>query len=300
MKKSTYKKNLSLVCLLISLSLNAQVDIKNLDNETVGQRWETDSASKKSKFQITPYQPVYVLIANYSNDPNTAPVSFNPAYSSDSGSVIPLKQTELKFQLSFKTKILQDIFWGHGNLWAAYTQTSRCQLYNTNLSRAFHETNYEPEFILNFSTNYNILGLKGKLLGISFNHQSNGRATPLSRSWNRIIGQAMFDREGWGLRLRAWYRLEDDDDENPQIAQYIGVGDILVTHTWKHHQFSALLRNNLNMHDNRGSILLDWAIPISGHLKGYIQFFNGYGESVIDYNHRQTTIGVGVSLINWR
>lgn len=300
MKKKSYGETCCLILLFLSLSLYAQDNKKILENYGWSQRWDTDSASKRGTFLITPYQPVYVLLANYSNNPNYTPTSLNPDYSSPAGTSIPLKETELKFQISLKTKIVQNLFWNRANLWAAYTQTSRWQVYNADLSRAFRETNYEPELILNFATNYKVLGLKGNMLGIAFNHQSNGRAVPLSRSWNRIIGHAMFEKNRWGIRVRGWYRLEDTDDENPEITQYVGVGDILVSHTWRRQQFSALFRNNLNFNNNRGSILLDWAIPISGQLKGYIQLFHGYGESMLDYNHWQTTIGAGISLINWR
>ncbi|MDU5189976.1 MAG: phospholipase A, partial [Mixta calida] len=41
---------------------------------------------------------------------------------------------------------------------------------------------------------------------------------------------------------------------------------------------------------------LGWSYPISEHVRFYTQVFSGYGESLIDYNHRQTRVGVGVTL----
>jgi phospholipase A1 len=288
--------------IVIVTPLSAQKNRQNLfdgEAKSLSERWELDSASRNGTFNLVPYKPIYVLLGNWSSNPNIKPQSENPDYSVSQD--IPLNAAELKFQLSLKTKVLQGIFGGHGDLWVAYTQSSRWQLYNTQLSRAFRETNYEPEAMLTFATRYKLFGMNGRMLGISFNHQSNGRALPLSRSWNRIVFQAGFEKKDWTVLLRPWVRLNDEDDENPAIEDFTGRADLLISHALKGHQFSLLAKHSLRFGNNsHGSLQFDWALPISGHLKGHLQVFHGYGESMIDYNHKQTTIGLGVSLIEWQ
>jgi len=48
-----------------------------------------------------------------------------------------------------------------------------------------------------------------------------------------------------------------------------------------------------------GSVPLDWAFKVSSYLKDHRQLFSGYGERLIDFNHRQTAIGLGISLAQW-
>ncbi|MDN5924948.1 MAG: phospholipase A [Xanthomonadales bacterium] len=263
-------------------------------------RWELADNTKLGTFNVRGYKPVYLLPVFYTSDVNHSP--YSPTHQLST----PLKQQpehlEAKFQLSLKTKVWQGIFGDAGDLWLGYTQSSHWQVYSDQYSRPFRETNYEPEAMLVFNTHYNVFGWQGRLLGLGVNHQSNGRGGELSRSWNRIIARVGFERPGWTVMFRPWWRISENraDDDNPDISDYMGRADLRVVHEWDGQELSVLLRHSLRSGSrSHGAVQLDWAFPIKDHLRGHLQFFDGYGESMIDYNHRAMYFGLGVSLLEW-
>ncbi|ENX14719.1 hypothetical protein F894_01085 [Acinetobacter sp. CIP 51.11] len=263
-------------------------------------RWELSPESKLGTWNIRSYQPVYLMPGFWTSNKNELPESENP--NNIETEKQNLTSTEAKFQLSLKTKAVENILGDNGDLWLGYTQSSRWQVYNSEESRPFRETNYEPEASLVFRTNYDLLGLNWRMLGLTINHQSNGRSDPLSRSWNRVMLNLGFEKDNFALMVRPWYRFEEkrEDDNNPEIKNYIGRGDMTAFYRYKEHDFSLMLRHTLKGGDeNRGAVQFDWSFPISGRLRGQFQLFDGYGESLIDYNHRATYVGLGVSLMNW-
>lgn len=264
------------------------------------RRWELSEESKLGVWNIRAYQPVYLLPVFWTSDKNEFPSSPNPENTVKEKQ--ELTSSEAKFQLSFKTKAWENIFGNNGDLWLGYTQSSRWQVYNSDESRPFRETNYEPEASLMFRTNYEVLGLNARLLGVTLNHQSNGRSDPLSRSWNRVIFNLGFEKDNFALMVRPWYRVEEEakDDNNPDIKDYIGRGDLTAFYRKGDNDFSLMLRHSLKGGDrSHGAVQFDWAFPIKDKLRGHLQIFDGYGESLIDYNHRATYVGLGVSLMNW-
>ena len=136
---------------------------------------------------------------------------------------------------------------------------------------------------------------------VGFNHQSNGRSEPLSRSWNRITASLPFSRGDTYIVLSPWFRIPENsqDDDNPHMERYYGYGELQLLQKIGNHTLTVMVRNNLRRSDNKGAVQLDWSFPLHKKLKGYIQYFNGYGESLVDYNHLNNRIGIGVMLTDW-
>lgn len=263
-------------------------------------RWELARDSKLGIFQFRAYKPVYLLPAFWTSSVNETPSSPNPNNTVTDPQ--HLDNIEAKFQISFKTKLAENLFGDNGDIWAGYTQSSRWQVYNAEISRPFRETNYEPEVMLLFRNSYSLLGWNGRMTGISFNHQSNGRGDPLSRSWNRVMLNVGLDRENWAFVVRPWYRVKEDaaDDNNADIEDYVGRGDALLVYNRNGHELSLTARHSLRGGDRaHGSLQFDWGFPINNLLRGHVQVFDGYGESLIDYNHKATYVGVGFALLEW-
>lgn len=264
----------------------------------MSKRWELDPLSRKNAPLIRAHRPNYFLIAAYNFSPNKDPIL-------DLDSNARAQNTEAKFQISFKVKLLEDIMDKDVDLWFGYTQLAFWQLYNSAFSSPFRETDYEPELLLNFRTNYDLLGLKGRIINLGVNHQSNGRSQPLSRSWNRIVANFGFEKDDFNLLVKTWYRIPENaqNDDNPDINRYMGYGELWGSYYWKKHRFSAMLRNNLRASENRSAVQLDWSFPFpfikNERVSGYIQYFNGYGESLLDYNTSLNRIGAGVMLTDW-
>ena len=264
-------------------------------------RWELARDSKLGVFNFRVYKPVYLMPVFWTSNVNDRPVSANP--DNTIGSPMGLDALETKFQLSFKTKAIENLFGDNGDVWMGYTQSSRWQVFNGDQSRPFRETNYEPEILLVFRNGYSIAGWNGRMAAIGINHQSNGRGDPMSRSWNRIMFNVGLDRDDWALMLRPWVRVSDGgDDDNPGIDDYIGRGDATLTYLRGRNEFSLMARHSLRGGDrSHGAVQLDWGFPIHESLpmRGRLQVFHGYGESMIDYNHKATYVGLGISLQEW-
>ena len=268
---------------------------KTVEASYLTKLWELDTEVPRGKYSLMPHRANYILPLAYNNSPNKKPIQ-------EDSPGMDVENNEVKFQISLKIKLWQDIFGQEMDLWFGYTQISFWQLYNFDESAPFRETNYEPELLLNFRTNYQILGLNGRMINLGFNHQSNGRSKPLSRSWNRIVGNLGLERGDFSLLLKAWYRIPESskDDDNPDINDYMGPGEIWGYYLWGKNRFGIMLRNNFKTNKNKGAIQLEWCFPLSEKINGYIQYFRGYGESLLDHEHDVNRIGIGLILAHWK
>jgi len=261
-------------------------------------RIKQEQETVENSYALTAHQPSYFLPLAYAGSPNQAPFS---ASNTPTDQQYQLDNLEVKFQISFRVPLNRDFFVKNSHLWFGYTQLSLWQLYNRDASAPFRETNYEPELLWMFPVNQSFGKLKLTQLTAAINHQSNGRSEPLSRSWNRFYVNSTWAYEDWIFRLRPWYRLPETDgkDDNPDIEDYLGHFDFRMGKKYEKHTFSALFRSNFDKDQPHSFYELGYSFSINRKFRGYLQFVSGYGESLIDYNHRNKRFSIGIMLNDW-
>jgi phospholipase A1 len=273
-------------CELIGAQSSLPEAAQDVPLTPVQERMFEDKVNYDRPFMISPFQPNF-FIATYSDNPNEEPYA-----AAGQGDI--LDNSEAKFQVSIKAPFWRNMFGTNNDLIGAYTSTSWWQINNDDVSSAFRETNYEPEVFVRHYGGPKLLGGEVAALDLGLNHESNGRSELLSRSWNRVMGRAYLDFDDVAIALRAWYRIpeDDEDDDNPHMRRYYGAGDILVAYAPNKNTFSAMFRPGTE----ENGLQLTWSYPVSPIFRIYAEYWNGYGESLIDYDARTERIGIGFAL----
>jgi phospholipase A1 len=260
------------------------------------ERVQRERSTEWSKYVLPAHKQNYILLYSHVDEQN-------PIYER-SGDRELAENEEIKFQISFKVPLTQDDLFVEGDaVHFGFTLKSFWQVYNDDISAPFRETNYNPELFYTMPLQLNLDG-EDSALRFGVEHESNGRTQLLSRSWNRAYAQIFYAKDNYFVSFRPWYRIPEDDkdsptdadgDDNPDIDDYMGYFELTGALTYRNLEFTTLIRNNLRS-ENRGAFELGVSFPLWGRLRGYAQYFNGYGESLIDYDHSMERIGVGVLL----
>ena len=268
----------------------------------LSQMYDLDANDPHGILTVREHNPMYLMPIWYNSSPNYAPSSPTRGAASQER-FSDQKRIETKMQVSFKSKIAEDLFKSRADLWFGYTQKSDWQIYNQGRRSApFRNTDYEPEIFITQPVKSRLpWGGRLRMLGVGFAHQSNGQSRPESRSWNKVYAMAGME---WGKLTvipRVWMRLFDSsgkDNDNPDLTKYLGYGDVKLQYRLNDkHNFSTTLRYNPK--SGYGAAEAAYTFPIKGKLQGVVRGFHGYGESLIDYNHKQSGIGFGLMFNGW-
>ena len=271
--------------------------------------WELEAGSSCPTFGLRAFHPNTVSVVHSSNI-NKRPASPNPNNTASGSN--GYGRNELAFHVSVRTKLASGIFTPmHGarrdSIWAAYSQQSYWQVFNSRLSRPFRSTDHMPEIMYVYPTTAQLPGgWLWRYSGVGVVHQSNGQSDPLSRSWNRVYLMTGFEKgNDWQINARLWKRLKEDasDDNNPDIVRRIGRGDVSVQ--WRASRLNTL-RLTYSGFTRYGSGRLEWEHALGegwgnsfSGLRLYTWLFHGYGETLLDYNFRRTSFGIGLSLVDF-
>lgn len=297
-KPTVITKTLCLILLFLPQLLMAEeVSVATKKEKSILEKREQALLKTTANpFAISQHRLNYLLPVSYISKPGTRTVE---ELTNDN-----VDNVEAKYQISIKFPIYLPTTDASG-LYFGFTAVSYWQLYNSEASKPFRETNYEPELFYSWQQNHSILGFEFNQVQFGINHQSNGQSGLSSRSWNRVFASLVFSDESAFYYIKAWHRLAEDEketplsvigDDNPDITDYLGHMEFGVgTQLGKFNLFTAV-RNNLKLSDNKGSVELNLSYSFTEGYDFLIQYFNGYGDSLIDYDRHQQRISLGMQM----
>ena len=257
-----------------------------------GQRILLEQQASENRFSLLQHNSNYILPFT-----NNSRVNNTPFESANGES--DLKDYEVKFQFSIKAQLFDSIMRRRGKVFFGYTNKSFWQVYDSQNSGPFRETNHEPEVFADFNTDLDIGGWDVPLMRFGWVHQSNGQSAELSRSWNRLYGQIYLEKDEWAVSFKPLIQVDGDsaDIDNPDIIDFMGNFQLGIFRNGDNSAASLLLRNNLRS-ENRGAVEFNLSrkLPWNEKLRVLFQYYYGYGESLIDYNVITNRASIGLQL----
>jgi len=225
------------------------------------------------------------------------------------------KAPAAKFQFSFKYRILSfDDFseemegWPQRTLQFGYTQRSLWDL-DAN-SSPFYDTSYMPSLFYQFLSKASVTeedrgGAKWLGLQTGYQHESNGQGSVASRSLNTMYlrSGALFGRaDRWHAIVQGRvFEYIGGLSDNPYLKDYRGYGEwqaVVARGSGPSLSYIGRAGKDLSHFTSQ----FDLNLPVKTHLLDFatyflIQYFDGYGESLREYDRHSDTIRAGISLV---
>jgi len=236
---------------------------------------------------------------------------------------------QLKFQISMKFRVLEpNLYVLKYNFFPAYVAYTQKSLWNVGQpSMPFEESNYNPEFFLDYPVNAVIVGrftLRNIVIS-PIEHESNGLAGDQSRSWNRqyvlirfgleskeklkVTNSFLSDKALFYVKLWHAYGYSEQDaylrsiGSNDTFLDYMGRGEIGVS-VRNFRGWGSLRDHQLDIrtpifHDKRkNSFEYEFRQQLPNmNFALYLQYWYGYGETLMRFDQfgRRGFVGLSFS-----
>lgn len=201
--------------------------------------------------------------------------------------------SDVKFQISLAIRLTDTVLPWNSFLFLMYTQKTFWNVFENSLP--MHDLNFNPGIGWSkpfFNKNRYV----GKLT-LLVEHESNGRDGEDSRSWNRIsfYGSTIID-EWLMVHAKFWIPIIDGEN-NKDILKYCGIyqSGVVITTPNKKFNFGLTLVKREGWNFNFNTIFeASWKVHEKSNLNLFLQYYNGYGESLLDYNQFHSRLRVGI------
>ncbi|MGO1586131.1 phospholipase A [Mesonia sp.] len=209
-----------------------------------------------------------------------------------------------KYQISFKQILSKESLPYDTYLMLTYTQKAFWNVFENSLP--FRDLNFHPTISLGkfvFKKNDELAGIAT----LSFEHESNGRDSIFSRSWNRLsLGYTTNIFKNTTASFKAWLPFAYKEG-NPDLLDYVGIAEIKVSHELIHDKlsFAVMARKGLNFKNGalRSRVYFN---PFTRNIANQyimLEWYLGQAESLLDYQRSQSMIRIGYVIksneFNW-
>lgn len=207
------------------------------------------------------------------------------------GKTPTLQNSDVKFQISIQQRITKSKLPFDTYLYVQYTQ--KCLWNVLEKSMPMREMNYNPGVGLG-----HLIIHKGNYIGKSYlmlEHESNGKDSINSRSWNKLTLCASFlVNKNWETQLKIWAPIIDGEN-NKDILRYNGIFQIGSTYRSDSKRFHAslLLTKRSSRMSFNTQAELSFKINERENQYFFVQYYNGYGENLLEYNQFKSMLRVG-------
>lgn len=201
--------------------------------------------------------------------------------------------SDIKYQISFKQMVSRATLPLNSYLFVTYTQKAFWNVYRD--SSPFEEINFNP----GVGVGKPVFNKAGRIFGLAelkFEHESNGRDSLDSRSWNRMTGvfHTPLGRRTI-LSVKAWVPIAYTEN-HPDLLDYVGLGEVKVEQTIINNRLIADLTIRKGLEGWKGAAsarVLYRLFNNSGNQYLMLEWFAGYAESLIDYNQYSSMVRIG-------
>lgn len=201
--------------------------------------------------------------------------------------------SDVKFQISLGIRLTKNTLPWNTYVFLMYTQKAFWNVFQKSLP--MRDLNFNPGIGISrpFFVEDRYIGK----LTLLVEHESNGRDGDESRSWNRVsLGGSVLINEWLMVHSKFWIPIIDSGN-NRDICRYAGIfqsGFVAYTPS-KKLSLGVTLVKRQGWNFNFNTIVdLIWRVSDKTNLNLMLQYYNGYGENLIDYNQFHSRLRVGI------
>lgn len=207
------------------------------------------------------------------------------------GEKITSHNSDVKFQISVSQRLTKSKLPFDSYLFLQYTQKAFWNVYQASLP--MRDLNFNPGIGLG-----HLIIRKNKYIGKAYvmvEHESNGRDSIENRSWNKLtLGAAVLLNKNWEVQFKGWIPVIDGK-ENDDILKYNGIFQVAANYRTDNRRLNLglILTKRLTWFSFNTQVELSYKFNNNENQYFFVQYYNGYGENLLEYNQFKSILRVG-------